>query len=131
MRKRITILAIAAVLPLTGVATLAATGTAGADPAKAKVTVQGSVDECDNGNPPEKVLITAPGVTPKDDDDPDMPNTGKYSITLTDVPKNKGKGVKALATVTCEGGGTYSKTFTLKRPPGTTTVQGPVNLESP
>ncbi|MFI5689593.1 hypothetical protein [Streptomyces sp. NPDC051636] len=124
MRNRVAILAVSAVFPLTGLASLAAAGPAGADPNSKTVTVQGSVDDCEDGTSPATVSITT-GQETRRDSGPDVGDSGAYKVTFKNVSK---KGVKATATVTCEEGAKYRDTFTLKRPLGTSTTQT-VNLE--
>ncbi|MET7457541.1 hypothetical protein ABZT03_37960 [Streptomyces sp. NPDC005574] len=118
MRKRLTILAIAAVLPLTGAATLAAVSQAAADPASKTVVVKGSVDDCDNGSGARQVTITTTKES-RTDKGTDVEDSGEYSITLKNVPS---KSQKAKVTVTCEDKTTYQDSFTLKRPSGKTTT---------
>ena len=59
MRNRLAILTFAAVVPLTGAASLAVAGQAAADPNKSTVTLAGSVDDCPNGTTATKVSIKA------------------------------------------------------------------------
>jgi hypothetical protein len=116
MRKRV-ILALAAVLPLTGVATLAGASQAAADPAKSRVVVQGTVEDCEDGTAPLQVTITAKNVEneTRTDSSPRVEDEGKYKVTFKSIPKN---GVKATAKVECEED-SYTTTLTIKRPPGT------------
>ncbi|WP_031486737.1 hypothetical protein [Streptomyces bicolor] len=126
MRNRVAILTVAAVLPLTVVGSLAAANQAGADPNSPKVTVTGSVDDCEDGTSPVRVTIKTAQET-RTDKSTDVVDTGEYTITLKNVPK---KSQKPTATVTCEEGATYKQTFSLKRPAGTATTL-PVDLEPP
>lgn len=118
MRKRV-ILALAAVLPLTGVATLAGASQAAADPTKPRVVVQGTVEDCEDDTAPVKVTIKAKNNETGFDDSPRVEDDGKYKITFKNIPK---KGVKATATVECEVD-SYERDFTIKRPPGTKLIQ--------
>lgn len=117
MRNRVTILAITVLLPLTGAATLAAAGQAGADPQSPTVTVSGSVDDCDNGESPTKVTITTSKES-KTDKRTTVAKNNEYSVTFKNIST---KGRAATATVTCKGD-SYTDDFTIKRPAGTSTT---------
>lgn len=123
MRNRVATLAVAAVLPLTAVASLAAASQAGADPNSKRVVVTGSVDDCPDGSGAVSVSITTNRET-RTDRGTDVEDAGKYSITLKNVPV---KSQKATATVICETD-SYKVPFTLRRPAGAGTTLT-VNLE--
>jgi hypothetical protein len=118
MRKRV-ILALAAVLPLTGVATLAGASQAAADPTKSRVVVQGTVEDCEDDTAPLQVTIETKKNEVGVDSTPRVEDDGKYKVTFKNIPKN---GVKATATVECEED-SYSTSLTIKRPPGTKLTQ--------
>jgi hypothetical protein len=118
MRKRV-ILALAAVLPLTGAATLTGASQAAADPTKSRVVVAGTVEDCEDDTPPLEVKIAAKNNETKVDSTPRVEDDGKYKVTFKSIPKN---GTKATAEVTCEAD-SYSTTLTIKRPPGTKLTQ--------
>lgn len=123
MRNRLAILTVAAVLPFTAAASLAAASQAGADPNSPKVTVTGSVDDCKDGSSPIRVTIQS-AQEKRTDKSPDVEDNGEYSVALKKVPT---KSQKATATVTCETD-SYAQKFTLKRPAGKGT-ELPVDLE--
>jgi hypothetical protein len=127
MRKRAIIIAIAAVLPLTAGSALAGAGSAAADPAKPTVTVTGEVEDCPNGNSPNKVTIETEDGDEAKTDKTDVTETSEYSVKFNKISK---KGDPAVATVTCKGGGTYTDEFTIKRPKGAGTTQTR-DLEAP
>lgn len=110
MRNRVAILTIAAVLPLTATASLAAASQAVADPRSGEVVVTGVVDDCENGDAPLRVQITAGQETSTDENR--GVRTNAYSATFQNVPKD---GVAARATVTCEDD-SYEERFKIKRP---------------
>ncbi len=112
MRNRVAILAVASVLPLTAVASLAAASQAAADPQSGEVVVTGSVGECNSGESPQSVAIKA-GQETITDKNPGVQNAGAYSVTFQKIP---GKGAPAVATVTCADNDTYTVNFTVKRP---------------
>ncbi|BBC35691.1 hypothetical protein SGFS_069850 [Streptomyces graminofaciens] len=118
MRKRV-ILALAAVLPLTGAAAVTGATQAAADPTKSRVVVQGTVEDCEDDTPPLQVTIETKNNEKVVDSSPRVEDDSKYKVTLKTVPKN---GVKATATVECEED-EYKKSFTVKRPPGTKLIQ--------
>ncbi|MFI5678105.1 hypothetical protein [Streptomyces cellulosae] len=112
MRNRVAILAVASVLPLTAVASLAAASQAAADPQSGEVVVTGTVGDCNSGESPQSVAITAGGETVTDKN-PGVQNAGVYSATFQKIP---GKGIAAVATVTCADNDTYTVKFNIKRP---------------
>lgn len=115
MRSRVAILAVTAVLPLTAVASLAAANQAAADPRSGEVVVTGTVDDCANGQPPQRVAVTTrtnPAVT-MTDSNPGVSTAGAYTVTFANIPKNKT--VKALVVVSCAGSN-YTDTLKIKRP---------------
>jgi hypothetical protein len=116
MRNRVAILAITVLLPLTGAATLAAAGQAGADPNNPKVTVAGSVDDCENGESPTKVVVTTSKES-QTDKRKTVAQNNDYSVTFKNIST---KGRAATATVTCKGD-SYEDNFTIKRPAGAST----------
>src|SRR3954469_8085515 len=111
MRKRVTLLAIAAVLPLTGAATLgiAAQATAAAP---GKVVVTGTVDDCEDGGSPTKVSIKTSQETKVDSRG--GKNSNEYSVTFKKIPT---KGRNATATVTCDTKSTYKQGFRIDGAP--------------
>ncbi len=119
MRKRV-IVALAAVLPLTGVATIAGASQAGADPAKPRVVVTGTVQDCEDDTAPLQVTITAKNGEVGVDAQPRVEDDGIYKITFKKIPS--GAGTKATALVECEED-SYSTSLTIKRPPGTKLTQ--------
>ncbi|MEV6947671.1 hypothetical protein AB0N07_38125 [Streptomyces sp. NPDC051172] len=120
MRSRVAILAVTAMLPLTAVASLAAADQAAADPRSGEVVVTGTVDDCENGQPPRTVQITAktnPRIT-LIDQNPGVGTAGAYSVTFGNIPKGKNNnGVKGTVVVTCQNDN-YTDGFRIKRPPG-------------
>ncbi|MEU9166372.1 hypothetical protein AB0D34_00920 [Streptomyces sp. NPDC048420] len=126
MRNRLAICAVTAILPATAAVSLAVATQAQADPAKATVTVTGSVEDCpDSGSAPVKVTVKTSKETRTDKTDVD--DTGEYSVKFTKISKS---GLSATATVTCEDGDTYKDTFKIKRPAGTSTTQE-TDIEAP
>lgn len=119
MRKRV-IVALAAVLPLTGVATIAGASQAGADPTKPRVVVTGTVQDCEDDTAPLQVTITAKNGETGVDAQPRVEDDGIYKITFKKIPA--GAGTKATAKVECEED-SYSTPLTIKRPPGTKLTQ--------
>ncbi|MFF4797064.1 hypothetical protein ACFY1U_01455 [Streptomyces sp. NPDC001351] len=116
MRSRVAILAVTAILPLTAVTSLAAANQAAADPRSGEVVVTGSLDDCANNQPPQRVAITAktnPVVT-LTDSNPGVATASAYTVTFSNIPKNKT--VKAVAVVSCAGSN-YTDTLKIKRPP--------------
>ncbi|MFI6933177.1 hypothetical protein [Streptomyces sp. NPDC050287] len=105
MRNRVAILAVTSVLPLTAVASLAAASQAAADPQSGEVVVTGSVGDCNNGESPKEVQITA-GTENPTDKNPGVENAGAYAVTFQKIPT---KGVTGAALVTCA-----SDTYTVK-----------------
>ncbi|MBG0853354.1 hypothetical protein I2W78_16240 [Streptomyces spinoverrucosus] len=128
MRKRATIVAIAAVLPLTAAGALAGAGSAAADPTKATVTVTGEVEDCANGNSPNRVTIETNDGDETRTDKSGVAETNEYSVKFTKISK---KGDGAQATVTCKGGGTYTDEFTIKRPKQAGVLVQERDLEAP
>ncbi|GGS44465.1 hypothetical protein [Streptomyces cinerochromogenes] len=118
MRNRVAILALAAVLPLTGAATVTAASQAVADPGSPNVTVKGDVDDCSNGSSPTVVSIKSAQEARKDKS-PSVTDAGEFKVTFKKVPT---KAQMATATVTCDDGRAYTQTFTLERPEGTNTT---------
>ncbi|MER5200656.1 hypothetical protein ACWGA9_13365 [Streptomyces sp. NPDC054950] len=118
MRNRIAVLAAMMVLPLTGVATLATAGSAGADPQSGKVQVTGNVGDCKNGNSPIRVSITA-GQEKKSDKRATVEDSNEYAVNFQKI---KASGQAAVATVTCVGS-EYTHKFTINRPPTASTIQ--------
>ncbi|MFF1439508.1 hypothetical protein [Streptomyces sp. NPDC058295] len=111
MRNRLAIIAAAAVLPMTAAISLATATQAGADPKSPRVVVAGTVEDCDNDNPPTEVQFTVGKEAPSDDS-PRVEDDGLYKVTFKNIPK---KGVKGQAVVTCEDD-TYTQKVTIKRP---------------
>lgn len=111
MRNRLAVIAVAAVLPLTAAASLAAATQAGADPKSPRVVVAGTVADCDNDNPPTEVQFTVGKESPSDDS-PRVEDDGVYKVTFKKIPS---KGVKGTAVVTCEDD-SYTQKVTIKRP---------------
>ncbi|WP_406007426.1 hypothetical protein OG440_15615 [Streptomyces sp. NBC_00637] len=124
MRNRLAIFTVAALLPLTGGASLAIAGQAVAAPPPPVVTVTGTVDDCDDDASPEEVTIA----TSKESktDDTGVKSSNKYSVNFKNIPK---KGRSATATVTCVGGSTYTQDFKINGAQGTTPVTQKVHLE--
>ncbi|MFC8349976.1 hypothetical protein [Streptomyces sp. NPDC057280] len=125
MRHRLAICTVAAILPTTAALSLTAATQAQADPAKATVTVTGSVEDCPTGSPAVKVTITTSKESRTDKTDVD--DTGEYSVKFTKISK---AGLAATATVTCEDGNTYKDKFKIKRPTGTSLIQE-TDIEAP
>ncbi|MGW1604814.1 hypothetical protein [Streptomyces eurythermus] len=117
MRNRLAILATAAVLPLTGVASLAAAGSAAADPNNKTVTVTGRVADCENDASPVSVTITTSKES-QTDDSGTVASNNRYSVTFKNVAK---KGRDAVATVTCKDD-SYTDAFKITRPADTSTT---------
>ncbi len=108
MRKRLAILTVAAVLPLTGGASLAVATQAGAaPPPPPQVTVTGKVAACEGGSDADEVSIE----TSKETKAVDLKGSNKYTIVFKKIPK---AGRDATATVTCEDGNTYTDEFNIK-----------------
>ena len=92
MLNRIAILAIAALLPLTGGA-YARGRQSRQEPTlrlRRRSRSQGRSRTAKAAPPLAKYYHGAGRETKVDDDPGNMPNTGKYAITFKDVPKNKG-----------------------------------------
>jgi hypothetical protein len=117
MRNRLAILATAAVLPLTGVASLAAAGPAAADPNKATVTVTGRVADCENDTSPVSVTITTSKES-QTDEGKTVARNNRYSVTFKNIAR---KGRDAEATVTCKDD-SYKDNFKIMRPADTSTT---------
>ncbi|MEU2435842.1 hypothetical protein ACFY9A_12710 [Streptomyces rubradiris] len=117
MRNRLAILATAAVLPLTGVTSLAAAGPAAADPNKATVTVTGRVADCENDASPVSVTITT-SKEAQTDDSGTVTSNNRYSVTFKNIAR---KGRDAVATVTCKDD-SYTDNFRIMRPADTSTT---------
>ncbi|MFI7500163.1 hypothetical protein ACIBVL_17010 [Streptomyces sp. NPDC049687] len=125
MRNRLAILTVAALLPLTGAAaSLAVAGQAQAV-TLGKVTVFGTVDDCDDDSSPDTVKIKAGSETKTDNSL--AGNSNSYSVTFKKIGTNAT--VTAKATVTCESGATYKQSFDVKGSPNTDTVKRKQNLE--
>ena len=118
MHNRVAILTLAAMLPLTGAAALAAASQAAADPASSKVTVRGSVDDCKDGGSAMAVSIKSAQEVRKDKGT-NVADAGEYKVTFKRVPTSP---EKVTATVSCDDNTTYTQSFTLQRPEGTNTT---------
>ncbi|MEU5282231.1 hypothetical protein [Streptomyces asoensis] len=115
MRNRLAILTVAVLLPVSGVAASVAVASQAQAATLVKVTVTGTVDDCDDESSPDTVKIKAGTETKTDNSLAGNSNT--YSVVFKKIAKNAT--VSAKATVTCEGGDTYKQTFNLK---GSTTA---------
>ncbi|MDQ0582679.1 hypothetical protein [Streptomyces rishiriensis] len=124
MRNRLAVLTIAALLPLTGGASLAIAGQASAAPPPPAVTVTGTVDDCEDDSSPEEVSIATSKETKVDDTG--VKSSNKYSVKFKNIPK---KGRDATATVTCVGGSKYTQEFRVNGAQGTEPVTQKVHLE--
>ncbi|WP_189810921.1 MULTISPECIES: hypothetical protein [Streptomyces] len=105
---------------------MAAAGTAEANPASSRVKVGGTAScERFEDTTVTQVSITPKGRSAKTADLSGEDVTETYSVTFTNIPK--GKGLTANATVNCEDSDgqahTYSKSFSITRPAGTTENQ--------
>ena len=130
MRNRLAILTVAAVLPLTGAASLAVAGQAGAAPPPGPVTLSGTVDDCDDGSSPTEVKIkatTSAGVIETKTDNSLAGTSNSYSVVFKKIPKT---GATGKATVTCESDDTYkAKDFKIKGAPSEDPVKQKQNFE--
>ena len=126
MRNRLAILTVAMLLPLTGGAAIAAASQAEAHVTIGKVTVSGTVDDCDSGASPDSVKIKA-GTETKTDNSL-AGNSNSYAVTFNKVPT--GGSVTGKPTVTCEDETKYkSDPFTIKGSPNSSPVKQKENLE--
>lgn len=126
MRNRLAILAVAALLPLTAGASIAAASQAGAHAPIGKVTVSGTVEDCENDSSPSSVKIKA-GSESKVDNSLSG-NSNSYSVVFKKIPT--GGSAQGKPTVTCEDDTTYkSATFTIKGSPDANSVKQKQNLE--
>jgi hypothetical protein len=123
MRNRLAILTIAAVLPLTGGASLALASQAGAA-TPPPVTITGTVDDCVDGSSPVKVSVATNHGTQVDKKGVKASN--EYSVTFKNIPK---KGRDATATVTCVSKATYTQGFHINGAPAAAAVEQEVDLE--
>ncbi|MDX3453944.1 hypothetical protein PV396_18660 [Streptomyces sp. ME02-8801-2C] len=126
MRNRLAILTVATLLPLTAGASLAAASQADALAPIGKVTLTGTVEDCDSDSSPTDVKIKA-GTETKVDNSL-AGNSNSYSVTFKKIPT--GGTATGKATVTCEDETTYkAANFTIKGSPNTSTVKQKQNLE--
>ena len=126
MRNRLAILIVATLLPLTGGASIAAASQAEAPAPIGKVTVFGTVDDCDSGASPDSVKIKAGPETKVDNSL--AGNSNSYSVTFKKIPT--GGTATGKPTVTCEDGTKYkSENFTIIGSKDSSTVKQRENLE--
>jgi uncharacterized membrane protein len=125
MRNRLAILAVATLLPLTGGVSIAAASQTEAH-AIGKVTVYGTVEDCDSDASPDSVKIKA-GTETKVDNSLSG-NSNSYSVTFKKIPT--GGSVTGKPTVTCDDETKYkSDPFTIKGSPNSSPVKQKENLE--
>lgn len=122
MRNRFAVLAVAAVLPLTGAISLGAAGQAAAATPPGKVVLKGMVDDCEDDSSPAKVSIK----TSREAFSRNVSATNEYSITFKQIPA---KGRLASAVVTCDSKATYTQTFRINGSPNSNTVTQDQDLE--
>lgn len=115
-----------AVASLAATVPVALTSTADANPASGRVKVEGTAS-CERF---EDASVTEVSITPRGRAAKAVQLSGEdvsetYTLTFTNIPK--GKGLTANATVNCQDSEgeplTFSKSFTIVRPPGTTESQ--------
>ncbi|MDR6980906.1 hypothetical protein J2X68_007648 [Streptomyces sp. 3330] len=125
MPHRLAILTVAALLPVSGVAASVAVAGQAQAVTIGKVTLTGTVEDCDDESSPDTVTIKA-GTETKTDNSL-AGNSNSYSVTFKKIAKNAT--VTAKATVTCESEDTYKQSFSLKGSPNTDPVKRKQNLE--
>ncbi|MFD9002385.1 hypothetical protein ACFV0T_15640 [Streptomyces sp. NPDC059582] len=125
MRNRLAILTVAALLPLTGGAATFVTAGQAQAVTIGKVTLTGTVQDCDDETSPDTVKIKAGTETMADNSL--AGNSNSYSVTFKKIAKNAT--VTAKATVTCEGEDSYKQSFQLKGSTSTDPVKRRQNLE--
>ncbi|WP_405770841.1 hypothetical protein [Streptomyces sp. NBC_01538] len=120
MLNRLAILTIAALLPLTGGASIAAASQAEAHAPLGQVTVSGTVADCESGSSPSEVTITAGSETKVDNSL--SGNSNSYAVTFKKIPKSGT--VTGKPTVTCEDDSQYaSKDITIKGAPSSDPIK--------